>query len=266
MIVMHYIKLIWNKELINYYYDTVSDYPSTQVHYLNSYCFEVLRYTTRCMLGTWAELTCDDVGPPILIEHWTIMVYNQSRSNIGPESRGPARKIEVQTVTLWTSGPNEKRRVMGNFSGRLERVTSTDDDEVRGGLLRRQRSRRRQSILALGRNLTLASSLCHSGGTQWESAYSRVYVLQRKEMCILFLMTTHSPTQQLLYSPLAAVTRFTLSWPYSVSCSPIYSSVCYGFRSKKLVAFPILPENRVKLSQFCVTFLAFSFKSVLQLK
>lgn len=114
------------------------------------------------------------------------MVYNQSRSNIGPESRGPARKIEVQTATLWTSGPNEKRRVMGNFSGRLERVTTTDDDEVRGGLLRRQRSRRRQSILALGRNLTLASSLCHSGGTimrtQWESAYSRVYGLQRGDV------------------------------------------------------------------------------------
>lgn len=104
---------------------------------------------------------------------------------------------------------------MGNFSGRLERVTTTDDDEVRGGLLRRQRSRRRQSILALGRNLTLASFLCHSGGTimriQWESAYSRVYGLQRKEMCILFLMTTDSPTQQLLYSPLAVITRFTQS-------------------------------------------------------
>lgn len=104
---------------------------------------------------------------------------------------------------------------MGNFSGRLERVTTTDDDEVRGGLLRRQRSRRRQSILALGRNLTLASFLCHSGGTimrtQWESAYYRVYGLQRKEMCILFLMTAHSPTQQLLYSPLAVITRFTLS-------------------------------------------------------
>lgn len=190
------------------------------------------------------------------------MVYNQSSSNIGPESRGPARKIEVQTATLWTSGPNEKRRVMGNFSGRLERVTTTDDDEVRGGHLRRQRSRRRQSILALGRNLTLASSLCHSGGTimrtQWESAYS----LQRREMCILFLMTTHSPTQQLLYSHLAVITLFTLSWPYSVFCSPIYSSVCYGFRSKKWGAFPILLEKRVKLSQFCVTFLAFSFKSV----
>lgn len=207
---------------------------------------------------------------PILIEHWTIMVYNQSRSNIGPESRGPARKIEVQTATLWTSGPNEKRRVMGNFSGRLERVTTTDDDEVRGGLLRRQRSKRRQSILALGRNLTLASSLCHSGGTimrtQWESAYTRVYSLQRKEMCILFLMTTHSPTQQLLYSPLAVITRFTFSWPHSVSCSPIYSSVRYWFRAKKWGAFPILSENRVKLSQVCVSFLAFSFKSVLQLK
>lgn len=169
------------------------------------------------------------------------------------------RSPNGDALDLWTSGPNEKRRVMGNFSGRLERVTTTDDDEVRGGLLRRQRSRRRQSILTMGRNSTLASSMCHSGGTimrtQWESAYSRVYGLQRKEMCILFLMTTHSPTQQLLYSPLAVITRFTLSWPCSVSCSPIYSSVCYGFRSKKWVAFQILPENRVKLSQFCVTLL-----------
>lgn len=44
--------LILNKEFINYYYDTVSDYQSTQVHNLNSLCFELLRYTTRCVLGT----------------------------------------------------------------------------------------------------------------------------------------------------------------------------------------------------------------------